>query len=300
MMPNMLILRQPVVFLALLSSLAARATADERTAAGILPPSIVVFAEIRQPQELLNTVYDHQLVRRLQELKPVRSAMEKKPYLDFKAGVAIVESQMGLPWRRIVGQATGNGIALAIDAKTQGVAILARATDEVTQSKLIETLANLATQDAKNKGNPDPVTTSEYRGTKVYAVDTNKFAVAAGWLVATNKDELGKQIVDRVFDKSQDSLAGDAQFAKAREAAPDSTTAWGYVNTAALRDGGFAKKLFGDQADNPVAERMIGVGRGIRGSITSAPREWAWRRRGCWQTTRSLPCALTATFPPCG
>ena len=52
----------------------------------------------------------------------------------------------------------GGGIVFALDAKTQGVVILARATDETTQSKLIETLANLASLDAKNKGNPDPVT----------------------------------------------------------------------------------------------------------------------------------------------
>jgi hypothetical protein len=251
-----------------LSSLAASAIADDRTAAEILPPSTVVFAEIRQPQKLLKTVYDHHLVRRLQELEPVRKAMEKKPYLDFKAGVAIVESQMGLPWRRIVGQATGNGIALAIDAKTQGVAILARATDETTTSKLVETLANLATQDAKNKSNPDPVKTSDYRGIKVYAVDKNKFAVAAGWLVGTNKDELGKQVIDRVLNKPQDSLAGDAQFAKAHQAATTSTTAWGYANTAALRDAGVAKQLFGGQAENPLAELMFG---GLLSTLQQTP-----------------------------
>jgi hypothetical protein len=258
MMPNLSVLRQPVAILALLPSLAATGFADERTAAEILPPSVVVFAEIRQPQELLKTVYDHHLVRRLQELEPVRSALEKKPYLDFKAGVAIVESQMGLPWRRIVGQATGNGIALAIDAKTHGAAILARATDEGTQSKLVETLANLATQDAKTKDKPDPVKTTNYRGIKVYAVDKNKFTVAEGWLVATNNDELGKQIVDRILDKPQASLAGDAQFAGAHQAAPTSTTAWAYVNTEALRDAEFAKKLFSGQAENPLAELLFG------------------------------------------
>ena len=257
-MPNLSVLRRPVVILAFLSWLATTAVADERTAAEILPPSVVVFAEIRQPQDLLKTVYDHRLARRFQELGTVRSAMEKKPYLDFKAGLAIVESQMGLPWRRIVGEATGNGMALAIDAKTHGLAILARAKEESTQSKLVETLANLASQDAKNKSNPDPVKVSDYRGIKVYEVDKNKFAVVAGWLVGTNKDELGKQILDRVLDKPQDSLAGDPQFAKAHQTAPASTTAWGYVNTAALRDAGFAKKLFGGQSENPLAELLFG------------------------------------------
>jgi hypothetical protein len=123
------------------------------------------------------------------------------------------------------------------------VVILARAKDETTQSQLMETLANLASLDAKNKGNPNPVKASEYRGIKAYAVDQAKFAVVADWLVMTNKDELGKQIIDRVLDQPTESLAGDAQFAKAHEPVNASTTAWGYVNTAALRDTGVAKKL---------------------------------------------------------
>ena len=120
----------------------------------------MIFAEIPQPQNLLSAVYDHKLVARLEALDQVRAAMEKKPYLDFKAGVAIVESQMGLPWRKIVGQAMGGGVSVAVDAKTQGVAILARATDKTIHAKLLETLANLASLDAKSKGKPDPVKTS--------------------------------------------------------------------------------------------------------------------------------------------
>ena len=194
--------------------------------------------------------------------------MEKKEYLDFKAGVAIVELQMGLPWRKIVGQATGGGVVVALDAKTQGVVVLARATDKTTQAKLIETLANLATLDAKNKGNPDPVTTVDYRGIKAYAVDKSKFAVVDDWLVVTNKDELGKQIIDRLLDKPKESLAADAQFAKAHAAVSASTTAWAYVNTAALRDAGLAKELFGGQAENPLIELLVG---GILSTLQQTP-----------------------------
>ncbi len=267
-MPTSPILRQSAVILALLSPATAKGLADERTAADLLPPSTVIFAEISQPRELLNTVYDHPLAQRVEALDQVRAAMEKKGYLDFKAGVAAIESQMGLPWRRIVGQVMGRGIVVALDAKSQGLVILARAMDESTQVQLIETLANMARLDAKNKGNPDPIKTSDYRGIKVYAIDQGTLIVAADWLAVTNKDELGKQIVDRWLDKPRDSLAGDAQFAKAQGAASASTTAWGYVNTAALRDAGVAKKLFGGQAENPLAEILFG---GILSTLMRTP-----------------------------
>ena len=100
--------------------------------------------------------------------------------------------------------------------------------------------------------------TGDYRGIKAYVVDQNKFAVVADWLVMTNKDELGKQIIDRVLGSANKSLATDAQFAKAHGAVKASTTAWGYVNTAALRDTGVAKKkLFDRQADNPLVELIL-------------------------------------------
>lgn len=272
-MPNLQILRPSVVIpavviLALMSSAPVTTLADERTAADLLPPSTVVFVEIRQPQDLLDTVYDHHLARRVEALDQVRSAMEKKEYLEFRAGLALVESQMGLPWRKIAGQAIGGGIAFALDAKTQGVAVLARATDETTHAKLIETLVNLASLDAKNKGNADPVKTGDYRGIKYFVVDQGKFAVVGDMLVITNNDELGKQLVDRLLDSPAESLAADAQFAKARDAVSASTTAWGYINTTALRDAGVAKEAFGGQAANPVAELLFG---GILSTLRQTP-----------------------------
>ncbi len=257
-MLNLPIVRRTAAILISLLSLVAAAHADERKATEILPPSTVIFAEIRQPERVVAAVYEDDLVRRIEALEPVRAAMEKKPYLDFKAGVAIVESQMGLPWRKIVEQALGGGVTFAVDAKTQGAAILARASDEAIHSKLLETLANLARLDAKSKDKPDPVKMLDYRGIRVYAADKNKLAVVGEWLVITNNDDLGKQIIDRYLDKAAQTLAADAQFAKAYEAASTTSTAWAYVNATALRDAGVAKKLLGGQAENPLAELFFG------------------------------------------
>ena len=129
------------LFLALAST---AVIADDRKAADLLPESTVIYAELAEPSELLATLLEHPLRSRILELKPVRDAMEQKPYLDFKAGVAAVESQMGLPWHKIIRQVAGGGLALAVDAKTQGTALLAQAVDESSQSKLIEVLHRLA------------------------------------------------------------------------------------------------------------------------------------------------------------
>jgi hypothetical protein len=264
----MQLLQRLVVTVAIVSSATGIVLGDERTAAEVLPPSTVIFAEIRQPEKLLTTVYDHPLARRIEALDQVRSAMEKKEYLDFKAGVSLVELQSGLPWRKIVSQATGGGVSFAMDAKTRGVVILARATDKTIQSKLIEILTNLAKLDAKNKGNPEPITTSEYRGIKAYAIEKSNFTVVQDWLVVTNNDELGKQIVDRLLDGPKESLAADVHFTKAHGAVSASTTVWVYVNAAAIRDAGLAKALFGGKAENPLIEFLGG---GILSTLRQTP-----------------------------
>ena len=84
----------------LFCSWAVAAFADTRNAIELLPPGMVAFAEIPKPYDVLSAVYDHKLARRLESLEPVRAAMQKKKYLEFKAVVAIIESQMGLPWRK--------------------------------------------------------------------------------------------------------------------------------------------------------------------------------------------------------
>lgn len=266
-MTNKPVLRQSIAVLVLLSSARGGAVADDRTAAEILPPTTALFVEVGHPQKVLTTFYDHELVRRVEGLDQVRAAMEKKPFLDFKAGVAVVESQVGLPWRRIVDQAMGRGLTLAVDAKTQGAVILAHATDETTQAQLIEALARLAGADAQSKGAHDPIKTEVYRGINAYTVDKLHVAVVADWLVATNNEELGRQVVDRVLDKSGGSLADDPQFTAARRGASPPAL-WAYVNTTTLRDAGLAKKLFEGQADNPVAEILFG---GILSTLQKTP-----------------------------
>ncbi len=259
--------RLAVVWL-LLWTFVPKVCAVERDATEFLPTGIVAFAEIPKPYDVLSAIYDHKFVTRLESLDQVRAATQKKKYLEFKAAVAIVEAQIGMPWRKIAEQATGGGVFFAVDAPTKGAAILAKANNKMIHAKLLETLAKLASADAKSKGKSDPVKTVDYRGINIYAADKGRFATVGDWLVITNKEALGKQIIDQILDKSPKSFASNAQFAKAHASVGASTVAWAYVNTAALRGAGAAKKLLGGKAENPAAELLFG---GILDSLQHTP-----------------------------
>src|SRR5688572_229053 len=100
------------------------AFAEDRSAAELLPSTTVAFAEVSSVTQILNTVLDHPLRQKFEALDQVKASYEKKEFLDFKAGVAAIESQLGTPWRKILNQVIGGGVAIGLDAKTNGVALL--------------------------------------------------------------------------------------------------------------------------------------------------------------------------------
>lgn len=265
------ILRRPrltVGCIILVICAAARSFGDERTPADLLPQTTMAFLEMPRPDEFLPIVEQHRLVKRLMSLSPVQAAMQKDEYVAFRGVLALVEVQIELPWREVVRRGLGGGLAIAFDQKTGGVVLLAKTTDGSTHAKFAEVITNLVALDAQNKAKDNPVAVSQYREQKVYSVEHLWFAAVADWVVATNRRELHDQIVDRILDESNESLAENPQFAEARKAANPSAVVWGYVNVAAVRDAGLASQAFVERTENPLAEILLG---GIVSTLRQTP-----------------------------
>lgn len=236
----------------------APAVADERSAAELLPPTTIFYAEVPEPQAVLELLEDHPLRDRIEQMKGVRDAYQTKQFLEFKAAVAVVEAKLGKTWQNVVQAVAEGGIALGFDAESQGAVLLVKARDEQAAPKLLDTLIDLARAAAKDAGNPDPVKLGEHRGITAYQIDQAKIATFGQWLAVTNKPASGRQVIDAYLDKPKESLANNEQFQHARSQTAGDSTAWGYVNIEALRNGGVAKDLFKGRADNPVAEFLVG------------------------------------------
>lgn len=252
----------------LIVCVAARSYGDERTPADLLPQSTMAFLEMAHPGEFLSIVEQHGLAKRLLNLEPVQAAIQKNEYLVFRGVLALIEVQMEMPWREIVRRGLGGGLAIAFDKKTGGVVLLAKATDGSTHAKFAEVLANLVTLDARNKAKAPPIDVSRYRKQKVYSAEHLWVATVDDWIVAANHRELHDQIVDRILDESQGSLAEDLQFNKARQAADPTKAVWSYVNIAAVRDAGLASQAFAERTENPLAEILLG---GIVSTLRQTP-----------------------------
>jgi hypothetical protein len=245
----------------------ASAIAAEKTAADLLPASIVGYLEIRQPGKTLDVILDHPLALELQKQPPYQQALQSPQYEHVRAAVKRVEDQLGLPWRQAASGLTSGGLYVGFDLPSQGVVVLAQAADEKVAEKALAIALDLVRSMAAGGGQPDPVKQDEHRDVKIYAVGDAHFAVCGKWIIATNKRLLAWMSIENYLTPGS-SLSGDDQFQAVLKDKNGQSAAWLYVDLRVLRLTGGLRKALNKKSDNPPLEVVAG---GILGALPDAP-----------------------------
>lgn len=238
-------------------------TSDVKAAADLLPASTLVCVEVTRPKEILGTVLDHPLVKQFQESPDWKKATENPEFKQFMDVVGLIEQRAGVKWRPAVESITGGGITVGFEPATQGAVVLVKSQDPKTTAAVRDAFISLVRDDAKNKGNPDPIQTKEYRGLTAYVAGDVRIADMGPYLMVSNKSTLATNVADRFLDGGS-SLAATDEFKAARalafEGGSEPPAAWAYVSVAPLRKFGVAKELLDnkDKSDNPGAEFLLG------------------------------------------
>jgi hypothetical protein len=246
---------------------ASPSIADDRTAAELLPGTIVAYAELPQPKRIIGTVLDHPLATEVQAHPNYRQAVASPQYERFQAVVKAVEGKLGRPYREAVTALTQGGIHVAFDLPTQGVIVLAKAADETTAAKARDAALDLVRAEAQRQGQEDPIKTDDHRGIPLYQIGEARLAVAGPWVFVSNKPLLLRLTLNNHLAKDA-SLSDDEQFKTAMAAKPQNAAAWGYVDLRLLREFGVLKKALSQKSDNPAIELLAG---GIVGGLPTAP-----------------------------
>ncbi|MCA9052714.1 MAG: hypothetical protein KDA75_02705 [Planctomycetaceae bacterium] len=234
--------------------------ADNRPTAELLPESTIFYAEIPELSRVIDVVFEHPLRARVEQFEPVRAAVLKKEFLAFQGAREYVESRLGMSWREAIEGLTAQGISVAFDPVTEGLAVVIRAKDEKTLTHIVDVVMELARADAKNKGKADPYQPQDYRGQTVYQVDKGYFATLGDRLIIASKSELGRGVIDRVVDNGHGGkLADRGTFQAAGPHRPEDASLWAWVDVdwvrnKAAEDG----KPFQTQTDNPLVELLVG------------------------------------------
>jgi hypothetical protein len=128
------------------------------SAAEVLPASVVLYLESRQPVALLDTLLNHPLRSQLESLPPFQQAMQSPQMVQLKSAVAIFEAGMGMRWPKVFRELTDGGLYLAFDAPTQGAALLVKSGDPKTLAQFRDTVLSAvqARQPAERRPVPWP------------------------------------------------------------------------------------------------------------------------------------------------
>lgn len=262
----------PVALLAMMllsrvSAVDTAPSADDRSAAQLLPASTLVYVEIPEPKKLIELVFDHPMRKKLEAMDQYKTFKASPQYTQLMAGVAIFEKQVDMKWREAIEAVAGGGMTLAFDPTTQGVVILIKADDLKKMEQVRDGVFNFVRATA---GKNDPLKPNNYRGIDTYKGPGGQggMAIHGKWIILTNNKLLGQQVLDTIVDNPKNTLATDKEFVAAKAmatgrtsgsaSAGDLPTVWTFARIAGVREAGLLSALMKEKSDNPGAELILG------------------------------------------
>src|SRR5688500_1095471 len=91
---------RPLLAAGLLLFAIAGATAEDRTAAELLPGTVVAYAELPDPKRIIDTILDHPLAAEVRAHPDYQQALASPQYERFQSIVKAVEEKLGAPYRQ--------------------------------------------------------------------------------------------------------------------------------------------------------------------------------------------------------
>ena len=235
----------------------------------LLPASILAYAEITNPAELVKTIEEHQVTEQLLELDQYQDFFQSGPYKTFQLVLGVIEDELGKSWQETLADTTEGGLSFAFDPLTNAGAVLARAKDQESLEKLRDSFLKLAS------GSGDDTSTiqqGDYRGVMAYSINRQaNFAIHDGWLLIVTEPEMGMAIIDRLLDGDKGehkTLAGTAAFQQAVGTRAEGESAWAYLSLDVLRNQGVLAGLTEASRQNMLVELLIG---GLIPALEKAP-----------------------------
>ena len=237
------------------------ARADDLDVRKWLPSSTVIYLEGKS----LESVLEHPITRTIQSSSAYKKILRLPDVMKLRGGLTLFEFAVGDKVDALAKKLTARGFHLAVDKKTEGAVLLARTESQEWIEEYLQTLVILARADASSKNLPDPIREAEYRGIRGYEFQKIVFGNIGSIAIVTNKPELGRSIIDRHLDSTNDHLLSHPLFEGAwlsngqpERVGVETLFAKVFVDLATLRQAGVAKELLGNKAKDFAAELILG------------------------------------------
>ena len=250
-----------LLFATWLVLLARPAVASELDARKLLPSSTVIYLEGKSMESFL----EHPFTKTIQSTTAFKKIWRSPEVLKLRGGLTLFEFAVGDKVESLARKLTANGFHFAFDKNTEGAVILASTESQEWVEEYLQKLAKIVRADAKSKGQPDPIQEAEYRGIRGYEFQKIVVGNIGSILIVTNKPELGKSIIDRHLDSTNDHLLDRPFFQNAwnSNSQPEHIDtqyrfARVFIDLDTLRQAGVAKDLLQGKPKDFAAELILG------------------------------------------
>ena len=243
------------------------AGADEPVVRKMLPATTAIYVEVKS----LESVLEHPLSKTLQDSTAFKKLWRSPEVMKLRGGLVLFEFAIGDKVDSLAKNLTANGFHFAVDKTTEGAVLLACTESQEWIEEYLQKLVKLARADANSKNQPDPIREVEYRGIRGYEFQKVIVGSIGSILLVTNKKELGKSIIDRHLDSTDDHLLSNSLFQRAWTSNAqhelknsEESIVKAFIDLDTLRNAGVAKDLLMGKSWDFAGELILG---GVLASI---------------------------------
>ncbi len=193
-------------FVAVLLPATAVKAGDKAAPAPAVAPNEapVITLEVPHPDLLIDRLTDARIQQALGLSAQYRKFREGPQFRQLQAVALMVALQLRTPWNRALRDLTGGGIVATVHAdpgREPRLEAVITARDPKLLDQLNEVFLKMARDDASKKKMPDPVRTTDYRGTVLHTLGGEKvlaYAIVSGRLAIANSTKGLEGLVDRL------------------------------------------------------------------------------------------------------
>ena len=256
----------PYIILPLILVKAPASGDDLPPAARWVPEDAVIVLEMPRPDAFLDRVLSPEVLAAITSLPAYQKQTENPGFKQFTGFVQYLEGQLGADWKAGLRKLLGGGITFA--ARPDGSTLLIVDAHEGRMLKrLEEVFLGFARSEAAKRGQPDPVSSREYRGVTAWNLGPEEsHAILGDRLVLSNRPQGLDAALDLRSEPDGKSLASLPAFRAAGSAVGDAATVRAFVNMRILKQHPPVAQAL-TQARNPLASLIFaGVIESLQGS----------------------------------
>ena len=229
-------------------------TDSENQIADWLPETTVLFGKIAPVEQWL----EHPLRTRWVETESFKRLWRSPQALQVRSGITIAEIALGLKLDQLAKDLSDRGAYVAIDSQTQAVALMLHTRSEQWLDDYIDKAFDYLRKDAKSKGNPDPIMSTEYRGVQAYKIQNGIFVKLGSWVLVTNQGDFAKAVVDHKLDNRKGLSQAPWYQEASNKLQATGSMAELWIDLARIREQMKNNDLFRGQANDFGAELFLG------------------------------------------